>query len=459
MENLLLKEFAKIGAKQWKNALQYQLNGADYAQTLLEQTSFKTKIKPFYHPDTDAFYLPNQQSKIEFHLSETIYVYNFDLSLLRAQRTLKKSFDSLEFVLPSKDESIFELLKKLVGLKQVFIRVTFIDLEFFCAIENFSKTQDYKIYLLLDPIGKLCQTGNYFQNLAVDFQNLEKINLNFKTVSWLTIQSQIYNEAGASTVQEIAYTLAHLNQYLYRFSEMNSDVVIEVSIGKDFYTEIAKIKALRLLANLLLSEYNKKNQLIIKAKPSLRNKTFFNSQLNNYRVISELLSGILANADIIETQSMDVFYKKANSKSAKVVRKNLRKFHRELNQEPNPSNGAYFIEHLTQQVAQQSLELFKDIEKNGGFLTQLHQGTIQRKIKETAQEEEENYLKGLENEFSLKGRAYFVFPEVLPKEAIYPFVKYKSRKTLIQPIISKRLSENFEKKLLSKIKNESQKNI
>ena len=57
----------------------------------------------------------------------------------------------------------------------------------------------------------------------------------------------------------------------------------------------------------------------------------------------------------------------------------------------NPADGAYYIESLTKQLAEKALELFKDIEANGGFLSQLKEGTIQRKIKESATKEQADF--------------------------------------------------------------------
>ena len=93
------------------------------------------------------------------------------------------------------------------------------------------------------------------------------------------------------------------------------------------------------------------------------------------------------------------------------------------------------------------MDLFKDIEKNGGFLKQLKEGTIQRKIKESALKEQqqfdagENVLLGTNIHPNLNNR-------MKDELEIYPFVKTNQRKTLIEPIIEKRLSETLEQKRL-----------
>jgi methylmalonyl-CoA mutase len=113
----------------------------------------------------------------------------------------------------------------------------------------------------------------------------------------------------------------------------------------------------------------------------------------------------------------------------------------------NPANGTYYIETLTQQMAEKALVLFKDIEANGGFLKQLKEGTIQRKIKESAEKEKEQFNKG---EDILLGTNKHPNPNDKMKNelALYPFVKQKKRKTLIEPIIEKRLAETLEQNRL-----------
>ena len=105
--------------------------------------------------------------------------------------------------------------------------------------------------------------------------------------------------------------------------------------------------------------------------------------------------------------------------------------------------SSIYIETLTQQIAEKALELFKDIEKSGGFLKQLFDGTIQRKINESAQKEQAQFDMG---EKVLLGTNKHPNPNDRMKDELelYPFVKTKPRQTVIVPIIPKRLAEKLE---------------
>ena len=102
----------------------------------------------------------------------------------------------------------------------------------------------------------------------------------------------------------------------------------------------------------------------------------------------------------------------------------------------------FWTEHL-----EKALKLFKDIEKQGGFLKQLKSGVIQKKIKEQAQKEQHTYdtqaqeLVGIHVQQNTEDK-------MKPNLELYPFVKNNPRKTLIAPIIARRIAEPIEKERL-----------
>jgi methylmalonyl-CoA mutase len=120
-----------------------------------------------------------------------------------------------------------------------------------------------------------------------------------------------------------------------------------------------------------------------------------------------------------------------------------------LDKVANAAEGAYYIESLTTQFAEKALEIFKDIEKAGGFLSQLKEGVIQRKITESAHKEQEAFDKG---ELVLIGTNKYENPEDRMKGELelFPFLKKNPRKTLIQPILERRLAEKYEQERLER---------
>src|SRR5699024_1969787 len=113
-----------------------------------------------------------------------------------------------------------------------------------------------------------------------------------------------------------------------------------------------------------------------------------------------------------------------------------------------PADGTYYIQQITYELCEKSLKLFKQIEKGGGFLSQLKNHQIQKKIKESAAKE---ITKFKEKQIALVGTNTFENPQdkMAAELELYPFVKTNSRKTLIEPIIEQRLSEQNEKQRLN----------
>ncbi|MEP6278697.1 MAG: methylmalonyl-CoA mutase family protein, partial [Nonlabens ulvanivorans] len=105
---------------------------------------------------------------------------------------------------------------------------------------------------------------------------------------------------------------------------------------------------------------------------------------------------------------------------------------------------------ITKQLVEKALEIFKDIENAGGFTQSLFDGTIQRKIKESAQQEQEDFNTGKRVLIGANKHPNAALP--LQKEyEILPFRKIEPRKTLIQPIITKRITEELEKSEIAKL--------
>ena len=206
-----------------------------------------------------------------------------------------------------------------------------------------------------------------------------------------------------------------------------------------------------MLWKTISSEYNINTDCQIFATPTKRNKTLYDYNTNMLRTTTECMSAILGGANTICNFPYDAIYHKDNEFGERIARNQLLILKHEsyFDKVDNPADGAYYIETLTKQLAEKALELFKDIEANGGFLKQLKEGTIQRKIKESANKEQEQFDAGKE---ILLGSNKHPNPNDRMKHELelYPFVKTNQRKTLIEPIIEKRLSEKLEQERLKK---------
>jgi methylmalonyl-CoA mutase len=448
--NNLFSEFEPISAKQWKQQIQFELNGADYNETLVWESLEGIKVKPFYHNDEIEINLNAIVPTKPFAIVQNIFVHDVKKSNVRALETLQRGAESIRFTIESEPISIKELMQNLpLGNVNYYFNIPFLSVEFVRKIEEFSTKNNTHFFIQVDPIGQLAKDGNWFENLEKDFEKLNTIASKI-TVPFLTISSVIYQNAGANIVQQLAYTLAQVNEYFNRISAINQPITIEVAVGTNYFFEIAKLRALRILFNTLATEYNHNFDCHIIATPTKRNKTLYDYNVNMLRTTTECMSAILGGANAVANLPYDALYHKDNEFGDRISRNQLLILKHEsyFDKVNNPADGTYYIETLTEQLAEKALELFKDIEKNGGLISQLIDGTIQRKINESAQKEQELFDSG--KEVLLGTNKYPNKNDQMKNDLeLYPFVKQNSRKTLITPIIEKRLAEKVEQERLS----------
>ena len=365
MTTNLFDDFNPISSKQWKQKIQFELNGADYNETLVWNSPEDIQVKPFYHKDefTNANAVVTKAT--EFRICQNIFVYDVEKSIERA----------------------------------------------------------------LDTLNLLSAATT--------------------SVSLISINAALYQNAGANMVQQLAYSLGQANEYFNRIETINKPIVFEVAVGTNYFFEIAKLRALRLLFALIAKEYNHNLECNIIVSPTKRNKTLYDYNINMLRTTTECMSAIIGGADAIANLPYDALYHKDNEFGDRIARNQLLILKNEsyFDKVNNPADGSYYIENLTNQLAEKALVLFKDIEANGGFLKQLNDGIIKRKIKESADAAQELFDTG--KEILLGTNKHPNKQDKMKHDLeLFPFVKVKPRKTLITPIIEKRLAEKIEQERL-----------
>ncbi|WP_333875500.1 methylmalonyl-CoA mutase subunit beta [Flavobacterium sp.] len=450
MAENLFNEFEPVSSKQWKQQIQYELKGADYNETLVWESLEGIKVKPFYHSDEFESNYTVATKATQFEILQNIFVHDTAKSNKRALETLNRGAESIRFTIENESVSIADLMQNLpLESTRYFFYLPFLSIDFVTTLDAFAQKNKANFSIQIDPIEQLAKDGNWFENLDSDFQKLNAI-ASKTTIPFLNISTGIYQNAGSNMVQQLAYTLAHANEYFNRISAINQPITIEVTVGTNYFFEIAKLRALRLLFNTLATEYNHNFDCHIIATPTKRNKTLYDYNVNMLRTTTECMSAILGGADSIANLPYDALYHKDNEFGDRIARNQLLVLKHEsyFDKVDNPADGAYYIEALTEQLAEKALLLFKDIEANGGLITQLIEGTIQRKIGESAAKEQELFDNG--KEILLGTNKYPNKNDKMKHDLeLFPFVKQNPRKTLIVPIIEKRLAEKMEQERLS----------
>lgn len=457
MTKNLFDEFEEVSAKQWKQKIQFDLKGADYNDTLVWNSLDGIDVKPFYHPD-DTPTPQKVNSPQAWNIIEQIYVSFAERSNKKALDALEKGAEGLWFIIPS-EEIEPEILFKDIDLKEttVYLKPEFLSADYFKKLDKVVGGNS-NVFLQVDLLGNLARSGNWYKDLNSDHKELGEVLQkckNFKSV--ISIDTSLYQNAGANIPQQLAYAMAHANEYFNHIAQEdlseekeNLEFQFIVASGPNYFFEIAKIRALRVLLATLAKEYGFSETCHILAQPSKRNKTLYDFNVNLLRTTTECMSAILGGADSVCNMAYDAIYHKNNEFGRRIARNQLLILKHEsyFEKVANPAEGSYYIETLTNQMAEKALDIFKEIEKGGGFLTQLKEGVIQKKISESATKEQEQFDSG---ELALIGTNKHPNPEDRMKEELelYPFLKQKPRKTLLPPVIEKRLAEKAEQERLT----------
>lgn len=446
MENYLFNEFQEVTPQAWKNKIQADLKGADYNETLLWKTNEGITVKPFYTIE-DRTYQQINLSKKGFNICQSITIENEEEASSFATDSLQRGANSIEFIANKPFDYKKLLTNNNLQKATLYFKLNFLASEF--VIELAQHLNSDTCFFNIDSIGHLASSGNWYQNMNSDYKELESIIKH--THHSIAVNAGIYQNAGANTIQQLAYALAHANEYLNHFGkEVASNIHFNFSVGSNYFFEIAKLRAFRILWTALLNEYEVENTTAhIFAQPSLRNKTLYDYNVNMLRTTSECMSAILGGANTITNNSYDKIFHKPNEFGERISRNQLLILQQEseLSEAQHIADGSYYIESLTEQLAQQALNVFKQIEKGGGFLKQLKEGIIQRKITESASKEQEQFNTG---KLILLGTNKIQNENDKMKNQleIDAFMPIRNQKTLIQPIIQKRLAEKLEQERL-----------
>jgi methylmalonyl-CoA mutase len=245
-----------------------------------------------------------------------------------------------------------------------------------------------------DPFADLVFKGTSRQPLSTRFDHMAALtdyaSKNAPGLRTISVKGDIYHNAGATATQELGYVIATLVAYIEEMKTRGispetalSKVRIRLSVGSDYFMEIAKIRAARWLWSKVASTYGVENAPVhIHASTSKWNKTTYDAHTNMLRVTAEAFAAVVAGVDSLHIGPYDEISGKTDEFSRRIAR-NLHTILREecgLDRVIDPSGGSTYIEWLTDKIAGKSWEIFQDIERQGGMLAALEAGNVQQAV-------------------------------------------------------------------------------
>ena len=447
MNQDLFSEFKGSSDLEVRAQIQKDLNSLDFESTLCWESLEGIITQPFYDRN------PEKQKKVinafpeSWNTAHTIDVKQDIESVIRSCEAAVQS-DVEVIILRLKDSNIsFEQFSKALEHLQTnfYIVVNFrLSTESIDLLNNNFKDRA-NFTFLFDPITHLAQTGDWFINQNSDLTLWSQLICSKKLQTRLYVDNRIHQNAGATIVQQIAYSLSQVVDYLYQrssTSEEEAEVLFHLALGSNYFFEIAKIQALKTVFTSIISAYDFKITFKIIAEPSTRNMTLQDYNVNMLRSTTAMMAGILGGADILNNLPYDVTFNPPNAFGDRIAQNQLLILKNEsfFDQVTNPAEGSYYIEELTHEFAERSLRLFKDIEKEEGFLNLLLNNEIQKEVSRAAQKEQALFDSGA---LVLVGVNRFQDFNA-PKTNMQIPLEQLKKQSLIEPIKPKRLSEKSE---------------
>lgn len=413
----LFDMFPPISTEEWKAKINVDLKGADYNKKLVWRTNEGFNVQPFYRrEDIEGLYtlgsMPGQFPFVRGTREDNNWlirqqVEGKDAAELNrnALYILNRGVDSLGFKLGG-DFDLAELPELLrdIDLKKVEINIQCCPrraAEVAKALVEYVKAQgaaeEFKGSIDFNPYKRLLRHGlklnRDIKEMALEVYNAAK---ELKGLRCFAVDSYMLNNAGAYITQELGYALAWGAQWMTMMTEagltpaeVGCRIKFNMGISSNYFMELAKFRAGRMLWAEIVKAYNPECECACKMKvhavTSQFNQTIYDAHVNLLRSMTETMSAALAGVDSIETLPFDLQYKCPDEFSERIARNQqlLLREESHLDKVVDPAGGSYYIEVLTASIAEQAWKLFLDVEEKGGFRAIVENGELQKAINES----------------------------------------------------------------------------
>lgn len=481
----LFEKFPPVSTEKWMEKITADLKGADFRKKLVWKTRDGIEVMPFYRQeDLDklghAGFLPGDYPFVRgVNVSDNSWLVRQDISVndynaanARALDILMRGVSSLGFVIEEPQSATVENISALLsGIHLESVEVNFITpgmaKELLAAIaavlkSSGAETSKVRICIAADPLGRLALNGKLCipVDQGLDYlADLVKEAAATDGMKCLEPSGTIFSNAGAGPVAELAYTLALGNEYMAALTSrgINPETAARAmkftfGIGPDFFPEIAKLRAARMLWATIVRSYEPASEeasvMHIHSVTGRWNKTLYDPYVNMLRTQTEAMSAVLGGAESITVEPFDTVFRSAGEFSERIARNQQLLLMEEshLGKVADPGAGSYYLEELTLMMAKEAWKLFLEIENEGGFLKSLQTGTIQGKIAAAAKSRKEDTAR--RREILLGTNQYPNFREATAPEhdpeRLFPETT-PSQETEVIPIRPSRGGEEFEK--------------
>ena len=419
----LFDQFPPVSTKEWMEKIATDLKGADFNKKLVWKTNEGFEVMPFYRmedvenlayintkPGSFPYIRGTRTENNEWLIRQNIEVTNYSEANRKALTVLMKGIDSLGFIIAdpgSINESNFDLLLERIFLGGVELNFRsdgkakeIIDLVMKYVKKSYSDPNQISGAIETDPLSRLMLNGTLCISPEEGFEYLASVvNSAVELPHFRTIQinASNFNNAGADIVQELAFAISMGSEYMKQLTDRGistdlaaSKIRFSFGTGSNYFPEIAKLRAARLLWTVVLNAFQsfdaESMKMDIHCVTSEWNKTIYDPYVNLLRTQTEAMSAILGGTDSLTVEPFDTVFRVPDEFSERIARNQqlILKEEAYFDKVADPAAGSYYIENLTSLIAENAWKLFIEIEDQGGFISCLKSGIIQKKLADSS---------------------------------------------------------------------------
>lgn len=429
----LQADFPSVSSQEWMDKVVADLKGADFDKKLLWKTNEGFTVRPFYRSEDIQHYktIGNEPATFPFVRStkldnnwlvrQDLVVKDPLISNNKALDILNKGVNSLGFRIHKDDvsESLIHTLLEGINAECVELNFRTCSSKSLELIELLSVYFQHKQYdplklqgsVNFDPINSMIMGGKKFSKEDIALRLTSAIRISEKNMPLyrvVQINAQSLSNSGAFVAQELGYALAWGSEYLSLLTEQGVDTALAAKsikfnfgVGSNYFIEIAKFRAARWLWSYIVDAFTAANssgvgtptnstldamKMHIHAETTEFNKTVFDTYVNLLRTQTEAMSATLGGVDSLTVLPFDSVSNKSDEFSERIARNQQLLLKEESNFDKiiDPSAGSYYIETLTNEIAQQAWNIFLNVDELGGFWQSVTEGVVQERIHQTA---------------------------------------------------------------------------
>lgn len=415
----LFTEFQAPTTQEWLDKIQVDLKGADFQKRLVWRTPEGFSVQPFYRrEDVEKLQIPNalpaefpfvrgnKKDDNTWYIRQEINAADAKVANAKALEIMDRGIDSLSFKIPASAISADFVEQLLDGVCCDCVELNFNtckrhSVELAKLLVSYFEKKGYDKEKIVgsidwDPIEKIVIKGKNSEPILKLAATLVDVLKGYPNFRCITVNSIALNNAGSYIVQELGYALAWGNEYLQQLVDACVEptlaaqkIKFNMGISENYFMEIAKFRAGRLLWAQIVKQYAPKCdcacKMCVNAVTTSYNMTLFDAHVNLLRSQTETMSAALAGVHSIVVTPFDAPYEVPNDFSERIARNQqlLLKEECHFNTVVDPSAGSYYIEQLTTALANEAWKIFLKVEDEGGFLNAVKAGTVQDDINAT----------------------------------------------------------------------------